>query len=289
MSRALSILLLLVPLAATAGVRTPPTPGTPLGLLLQVGEGVTIGDAPATLGAMLTEGQVLTLPEGASLVFSLITTCRELTIQGPGSLKLSGGAAVMDGASVASSEKSPGCVSADRVALSSASQVRSGAIVVRGGADGRLRPRGGFVTVTDRNLTWDGPLADGRELLITVARGERPDDFLFEAETRGGRYELPQNVPLVPGAEYAWSVEPAGVKPGPHLAGTFTVAETAIATQLDALRDRARDAAGWLRVAFFCEVHLLEGAAAEAYGQVLALDPEAGGARQRLQELDLPG
>mgnify|MGYP006928171497 CR=1 FL=1 len=283
------LLCVLLPTAALAGVRTPPAAGTPLGLVLGTSGQVTAGDKAISPGSMLTEGQALRLAADATLVFSLITTCKELTISGPGALKLVGGAAVMEGAKVVSSAASPGCVSADRVALSSASQVRSGAVVVRGGTDGRLSPRGGFVTAHDRTLRWDGPLADGRGVVVLVARGEQADDVLLEVETTGASLELPADLPLVPGGEYAWSVEPSGVNPGPQLAGTFRVAEIAVATQLDTLRGRAADAPGWLRVAFFCEVHLLEGAAADAYARALELDKTAAGAQERLRELDLPG
>ena len=283
------VLFLTLPILAAAGVRTPPSAGTPLGLVLGVTGDVSIDQRPATLGAMLTEGQGLRLSGESTLVFSLITTCKELTVSGPGGMKLEGGAAVMEGAKVVSSEASPGCVRADRVALSSASQIRSGAVVVRGSPNGRISPRGGYVTTQDRTLRWDGPLADGRDVIIIVARGERPDDVLLEADAKGASCDLPMNVPLMPGGEYAWSVEPAGLNPGPHLAGSFRIAEDAIATQLAALRSRATDAPSWLRVAFFCEVHMLEGAAAVAYARALELDPSAAGAKQRLIELDLPG
>jgi hypothetical protein len=271
------LLLLLLPALASAG----PSAGAPVGLVLSAA-----GGASVSLGSMLVEGQRIELPAGASVVVSLITTCEELSLAGPGAVAVQGGAAVLEGATLVKTGPSPGCVKADRVALSAASQVRSGAVVVRGKSDGRLSPRGGFVSGHERTVRWDGPLADGRAVVVMVSRGA---DVLLEEDATGGSFELPASLPLVPGVEYGWSVEPAGVKPGPHLEGTFRLAEDAIATQLATLQGRASDASGWLRVAFFCEVHLLEDAAARAYARALALDGAAEGAKQRLLELDLPG
>ena len=84
------------------------------------------------------------------------------------------------------------------------------------------------------------------------------------------------------------SLETSGLSPGPNLAGNFRVVEPAVASQLGILQERATNVEGWLRVAFFCEVHMLATDAAEAYAQVISRDPGAEGARQRLVELDLP-
>jgi hypothetical protein len=111
---------------------------------------------------------------------------------------------------------------------------------------------------------------------------------LLETETTGSRFEVPAELALVPGASYAWTVEPAGLSPGPSLAGSFRVADANISSQLESLRGQAADSAGWLRVAFFCEVHLLETDAADAYTQAVTRDPQAQGAAARLAELDLP-
>jgi hypothetical protein len=274
---------------AAAQVKTPPPDGTPLALVLFVDGAVTRGADPVTGGSMLAEGETVALADGASIRMSLITSCHELLALGPGKMSLTEGALTLDGAQVADSQPSPGCVNAERVTLSTASQLNSGAVVVRGAGDrGRLAPRSGTITADRRRLVWDGPLADGRDVLVTLIRGEIPDEVLIERETKGGVFELPASLPLLPGAEYAWSVEPAGLAPGPSLAGSFQVASAAIASQLATLRERATDTEGWLRVAFFCEVHLLQTDAAEAYANVLIRDPGATGAQLRLQELDLP-
>ncbi len=280
--------LVLATPGAFAQVKTPPPEGSPLALVLSVAGDVQ-GDTAVTSGSLLTEGQELRLQDGSSLFFSLITSCSEAFVEGPGKLRFEGGALVLDGARLTRSQPAPGCVTADRVVLSTSSQVSSGAIVVRGAASkGRVSPRGGVITASRRRLVWDGPLADGRTVLITLTRGDIPRDILLETEVSGGSFELPDDVALVPGGPYAWSVEPAGLSPGPSLAGSFMVAEDAIATQLAALRERAIDSTSWLRVAFFCEVHMLEADAADAYAQAVARDPGASGAQTRLAELDLP-
>lgn len=275
--------------SALAQVKTPPPAGAPLALVLKVDGEVTRGDQPISGGTLLAEGDLLALAEGAGVRLSLITSCHELVAAGPGSMALKGGTLALDGVKVVDSQPSPGCVNADRVTLSTASQLNSGAVVVRGAGDrGRLAPRSGMVTADRRRLVWDGPLADGREVLVTIIRAEVPDEIILEQEVTGGAFELPATMPLVPGAEYAWSVEPGGLAPGPSLAGSFRVVSASIATQLQTLQERATDAEGWLRVAFFCEVHLLETDAAHAYANALARDPRVTGAQLRLQELDLP-
>ncbi len=275
--------------AASAQVRTAPPSGAPLALVLKAEGDVVRGDQAIVGGSMLAEGDQLILADGAQVRLSLITSCHEILVQGPGAMALEAGSLAMDGARVVDSQPSPGCVNADRVTLSTASQLNSGAVVVRGAGDrGRLAPRSGLITAERRRLVWDGPLADGRDVLVTLIRGEVPDEIVLEEGAKGGSFELPASIALIPGGEYAWSVEPGGLAPGPSLAGSFQVASASIATQLTTLRDRATDAEGWLRVAFFCEVHLLETDAAEAYANALARDPRATGAQVRLQELDLP-
>lgn len=272
-----------------AQVRTPAPSGSPLALVLRAEGEVARDGKPVTGGALLLEGQSLRLEAGAEVRFSLITSCKELTIEGPGSVRFAEGAAQLDGARLVQTDASPGCVRNDRVVLSTASQVTAGAVVVRGAADkGRISPKSGVITSDRRTLQWDGPLADGRGVVMLIANGDAPDDILLETETTGGAFELPAEFALVPGSSYAWSVEPAGLAIGPALAGSFRVAEAPLATQLTELKSRARDGEGWLRVAFFCEVHMLETDAAEAYAQTLARDPSAAGAAQRLAELDLP-
>ena len=284
----LALCLVGVP-SALAQVKSPPAVGSPLALVLKVDGDVTRGAEALSGGSMLLEGDRLVLADQAAVRLSLITSCREAVVAGPGKMSLSAGTLALDGARVVDSQSAPGCVNAERVTLSSASQLNSGAIVVRGSADrGRLSPRAGLVTAQRRRLVWDGPLADGRAVLITMIRGEVPDEIVLEQEGQGGVFELPESMPLLPGAEYAWSVEPAGLAPGPSLAGSFRVASASITSQLETLRDRATDAEGWLRVAFFCEVHQMQTAAAEAYANALARDPTASGAQVRLQELDLP-
>ena len=275
--------------SAIAQVKPAPPAGAPLALVLKVDGDVSRGDQPVSGGSLLAEGDALALGDGAALRLSLITSCHEAVIEGPGKLALQGGTLALEGARVVDSQPAPGCVNNDRVTLSTASQLNSGAVVVRGAGDrGRLSPRAGLVTADRRRFVWDGPLADGRDVLVTIIRAEVPDEIVLEQELTGSSFELPASLPLVPGGEYAWSVEPGGLAPGPSLAGSFRVASDSIATQLQTLRERATDAEGWLRVAFFCEVHLLETDAAEAYTNALARDPRSDGARMRLQELDLP-
>ena len=285
----LPVLFLVGAPAVMAQVKTPPPAGAPLALVLLVDGEITREAAPVTGGSMLAEGETLSLADGSSIRLSLISSCHELLARGPGKMGLSEGALALDGVQVVDSQPSPGCVNADRVTLSTASQLNSGAVVVRGSGDrGRLAPRAGVITADRRRLVWDGPLADGRDVLITIIRGEVPNETVLEQETRGGAFELPSSLPLLPGADYAWSVEPAGFAPGPSLAGSFQVATATTATQLATLRERAADAEGWLRVAFFCEVHQMQTDAAEAYANAVARDPGATGAQLRLQELDLP-
>lgn len=275
--------------SALAQVKTPPVAGAALALVLKVDGDVTRGDQPISGGSLLLEGDSLALADGAGIRLSLITSCQEILAEGPGKMGLEGGMLALAGVRVVDSQPAPGCVNAERVTLSTASQLNSGAVIVRGAGDrGRLAPRSGMVTADRRRLVWDGPLADGRDVLVTLIRSEVPDEIVLEQEIQGGAFELPPSVPLVPGGEYAWSVEPAGLAPGPSIAGSFRVVSASIATQLETLRERATDAEGWLRVAFFCEVHLLETDAAEAYANALARDPRAAGAQLRLQELDLP-
>ncbi len=278
------------PLTAQAQVRSPAPAGSPLALVLNTEGSISTDDGNAvTGGALLSEGQSLRLETGAEVRFSLITSCKELTVEGPGGVTFQGGAAQLDGARLVQSEAAPGCVKNDHVVLSTASQVSAGAVVVRGSADkGRMSPRSGVITSDRRTLHWDGPLADGRDVLITITSGDTPDQVLLETDAAGGSFDVPPSLALVPGSSYAWTVEPAGLAPGPAIAGSFQIAEAPLATQLGELKSRARDAEGWLRVAFFCEVHMLETDAAEAYAQALARDPGADGAAQRLAELDLP-
>jgi hypothetical protein len=290
-SRLLPLLLGLVtllPALTVAQVKTPPAAGMPLGLVLAAQGEVKSGGNAVTGGTLLAEGDQVQLADAAQLRFSLITSCQEATVQGPGKMRFEGGALLIDGARLVESQESPGCVKADRVVLSTSSQVNSGAVVVRGGSQGRMSPRAGLITSSRRQLVWDGPLADGRQVLVTLFSGEVPDEIVFEEETTGGSFGIPAAIPLVPGAAYAWSVEPAGVGPGPSLAGSFRVVQEPVATQLQTLRARAADAESWLRVAFFCEAHMLETDAADAYTNAVARDPGALGAARRLEELDLP-
>ncbi len=285
---ALPVLMLLLALPASAQVRTPAPAGSPLALVLRTDGDVQRGGDVVTPGALLAEGETIKLGGGALVEFSLITSCKELVVEGPGAAAFADGAVALDGARLVESRPSPGCVKNDRVVLSTASQLDSGAVVVRGGNRGRIAPRAGLILSTRRQLKWDGPLADGRELLLTVTSGDAPDDVLLEEELTGSSFDLPAGLALVPGASYAWTVEPAGLNPGPSLAGSFRVADATVATQLNGLRERAIDASSWLRVAFFCEIHHLETDAAEAYAQAVARDPAAEGAAVRLAELDLP-
>jgi len=288
--RAALVLLVTLTCAAPAAgqVRTPAPAGSPLALVLRVEGEAHVGDAVLSAGTLLREGESVALGAGALVEFSLVTSCKELIVEGPGKAVLASGAVALDGARLVESNPSPGCVKNDRVVLSASSQSDSGAVVVRGGSKGRLSPRAGMIASSRRRLVWDGPLADGRGLLLTITSGEEPDRVLLEEELAGSEFEVPAKLALVPGASYAWTVEPAGLNPGPSLAGSFRVADAAIATQLEGLREQALDAQGWLRVAFFCEVHLLETDAAEAYAQAVARDPRAEGAVARLSELDLP-
>ncbi|MCP4869790.1 MAG: hypothetical protein GY898_13845 [Proteobacteria bacterium] len=280
-------LLTAVP-TASAQVRTSAPDGSPLALVLRVEGDAHADKAPISAGSLLTEGQTLDLKAEAIVEFSLITSCKELIVAGPGKATLTDGAVALDGAWLVDSKPSPGCVKNDRVVLSTASQLETGAVVVRGGSKGRVAPRAGVIPSSRRRLVWDGPLADGRGLLLTITSGEEPDQILLEEEIKGNEFEVPAQLALVPGASYAWTVEPSGLNPGPSLAGSFRVADASIASQLKNLREQAGDAQGWLRVAFFCEVHMLETDAAEAYAQAVTRDPRAEGAVARLAELDLP-
>jgi hypothetical protein len=280
------VLLLLLPALALAGPKAPA--GAPVGLVLSVSGAVVSGEQAVALGGMVTDGQVLTLPEGATVAISLLPTCQELTLQGPGTVGLSGAGAQLKGATVVGDVPSPGCVRAASVPLSAASQLTSGGVLVRGAGDqGRVSPAAGRVVAADRTLVWDGPLADGRSALVSLYRGD-DEDLVLEADAKGGRLTLPDGVALTPGERYLWTVEPAGLNPGPSLQGVFEVVDAAVATQLATLRSSAAGAQDWLRIAFFCEVHLLQSAAADAYAQALAREPAAEGAKARLTELNLP-
>lgn len=284
----IALIVLAVAPAASAQVRTSAPEGSPLALVLRVEGSASANKVAITPGALLTEGQVLDLKAEAIVEFSLITSCKELIVAGPGTATLTDGAVTLDGAWLVDSRPSPGCVKNDRVVLSTASQLETGAVVVRGSNKGRVAPRAGVIPSSRRRLVWDGPLADGRGLLLTITSGEEPDQVLLEEEIVGAEFEVPARLALVPGASYAWTVEPAGLNPGPSLAGSFRVADASIASQLVSLREQAKDAQGWLRVAFFCEVHMLETDAADAYAQAVTRDPRAEGAVARLAELDLP-
>jgi|GEM_PF-4541028 len=274
--------LLLLPSLALAGLKTEPA-AAPVGLVLAVQGDATVGDAPLRLGGMLQRGQSVAVADGATVVFSLITTCREVTFAGPGSIQV-GDAVVLDGGKTVSDVASPGCVQASNLSL--ASQLTSGAVLVRGAADaGRTAPRAGRITAERRVLRWDGPLADGRGVLVSVYAG---DELLLESETTGGRFELPAQVVWKPGGTYNWTAEPAGLSPGPSLDGRFEVVDAAVGTQLATMRATAAGAQDWLRIAFFCEVHLLQTDAGEAYAEAVARAPNADGAKARLLDLDLP-
>ncbi len=270
------------PSASAPAATSPVPPGAPVGMALAATD-VTCADAALAPGGLLTEGVRCTLGPAGALHLALLDGCSELQLAGAGTLHIEHGQPVVIGARLVARDAAPGCVQVERVALSQDSQVVSGAVLVRGASDGRLSPRGGFVPASHRELRWDGPLADGRPVLVEV---EVAGALIVEQELRGPRIELPAD--LAAGAVVDWTVGPAGFKPGPSLSGHFVVAPEPVGRQLAILKEQAKDAAGWLRVALFCEVHGLEVDAAAAYRAALASDPGSVGARARLTELDLP-
>lgn len=163
------------------------------------------GKAVELLGE-LSNGDTLSIPEGAALRLVYLASGYEYRVTGPDELHIED-----DGVTSSSGSAVEGkalLADASSKAIAPVGELQQAALVMRSAGEAqkvRLRgPLGGRVLVAPPTLEWEA-LEDVEDyrLRITDYRGRS----LLEERVQGTDFTLPDNLRLVPGATYTWSVE----------------------------------------------------------------------------------